>query len=139
MSDEGLSLEIVAYKAIHRAYRAVAVIVELPFRSPVDEKERTRSHFSYERCEDDFPDGRADVSRGTFFDRATVKPDVTLIPAQVFETGVNFRYGITRVVELCNDNDSAYRLDLCTICSLRVHRETLSSSQFPVPIHFDCF
>ena len=62
-----LSLEIVATKrfTVHIVHRAVAVIVEFLFRSPFEEKERIR-RFQYERCEDDFPGGRADVSRGIF-------------------------------------------------------------------------
>jgi len=67
-----------------------------------------------------------------------VKLDVAKVSVRVFETGY-FRYDITRVIELCNDNDSAYlfRLDLCTIRSVHVHRETLPTSQFLVSIRFN--
>jgi len=88
------------------------------------------------RCEDNFFGERADVSR-EIFAAARMKLDVAKVSVRVFETGY-FRYDITRVIELCNDNDSyLFRLDLCTIRSMHVHRETLPTSQLLVSIHFN--
>jgi len=62
-----LSLEIVATKRFHRAYRAVDVITEPLFRSLVVEKERPhRRRLQRVPCEDNFSGEWADVSREIF-------------------------------------------------------------------------